>query len=425
MNINAMIYNVPGSAQPPSRPTIDQARAGFGPVLDQLTRPAPAQDNAARATNARVQRDAQDRATASTDQARRAQRDDAQDRSRAADDRREQNAADDRRRERIEERADAAEDRRVQQHQQQRDDTEPAEEFAADDVAATDAQDVSPVSTDAANTADPSAELADAPEVALHAESRSENVAAKNSQAVTQIASTDAQIAAALSQQSGQSGGSATGQGESTATLIDPVQNVSPDATFKLASTAVSNISQGDATAAATQAAAPAGGRIEVQATLATAEPAPPAPLPPTESNSVLGRVARGLHNAIQQNGGTVTMRLNPPELGVLRIELEMHNGTASVRFQTEHTNVRELLNQQLSTLRQGLEGHGVSVERLDVQMAANSSRESHLNQQPDDGRSRGQFSQREGRSSNGSPQGDASRQQPRSFFDEFVDAVA
>lgn len=409
MNINAMIYNVPGSTQPPSRPTIDQARAGFGPVLDRLTRPAPTQDNSGRATDARVQRD------------------DSQDRSRAVDDRREQNAADDRQRERIEDRADAADDRRVQQQQQdqQSDDVAPVEESAADDVAASDVQDVSPIATDAANTADPSAELAEAPELALHAESRSDNVAAKNSQAVTQIASTDAQIAAALSQQSGQSGGSTTGQGESTTTLIDPVQNVSPDATFKLASVAASNISQGDTAAAATQAAAPAGGRIEVQATLATAEPASPAPLPPTESNSVLGRVARGLHNALQQNGGTVTMRLNPPELGVLRIELEMHNGTASVRFQTEHTSVRELLNQQLSTLRQGLEGHGVSVERLDVQMAANSSRESHLNQQTDDGRSRGQFSQREGRSSNGSPQGDASRQQPRSFLDEFVDAVA
>jgi flagellar hook-length control protein FliK len=410
-------------ARQPSGPPTEQASADFEAVFRQRERSYRASGTAPTRELHRAQHDARARAASSDAQTRQTERDDAQQRSVKADDRREQQRIEDRQRQLHEDdqRDDIVDDRHAVAQRDDVNDTPAGADEAGAQAAVADGNEASGNGEATAMVADKSAESADTATVVTRVEVRPATQAANEAAIADATVAAEAQASGSSSQQSNQSNGNSQQASQPVPTVLENTQKSSTDSQFKLGT---QSVAQADVSAA-TPAALPAGGRIEVQSAQPVAQAAPPAPLPQADSDGVLARVARGLHNAVQQNGGTVTMRLNPPELGVLRIELEMNNGTASVRFQTGHSNVRELLNQQLHTLRQGLEGHGVSVERLDVQISSSAARENSFNQQGDDGRSRGQFTQQGNRQGGGSQDdGSSRRQAARSFLDEF-NAVA
>ena len=110
-----------------------------------------------------------------------------------------------------------------------------------------------------------------------------------------------------------------------------------------------------------------------------------------------LGRVARGMRNAINQHGGLVTLRLHPPDLGFVRIEMQIQDGTVRVEITSEHSQVRSLLTQHLGQLRVALESHGLNVERLVTQSPPSAETLDTTNQHnTSDGRSRGAFSEQD-----------------------------
>ncbi|MEM6856067.1 MAG: flagellar hook-length control protein FliK, partial [Planctomycetota bacterium] len=111
-------------------------------------------------------------------------------------------------------------------------------------------------------------------------------------------------------------------------------------------------------------------------------------------------RLTRGLNNAVNQQGGSVTLRLTPPEMGTVRIQLNLQGTNVSAQFHAETDSAQRLLTQQLGQLRTSLESQGLNVERLGVQSISASSNSSSLQQQTNsdnpqsqanaDGRSRG-----------------------------------
>lgn len=157
------------------------------------------------------------------------------------------------------------------------------------------------------------------------------------------------------------------------------------------------------------------------------AEPAQAPQQTPEDTN--VARVARALQQAVKQNGGTVTLRLNPPELGVVRVQMELSNGVASVRFQAEDASVTSMLSRQMITLREALEGRGLKVQRMEaqtlpstpVQSVADTSVERRAESSPDQGRSRGGFT----RGDEGRPRdGDGSRRRADDFSRALVDEI-
>src|SRR5690606_3609689 len=80
-----------------------------------------------------------------------------------------------------------------------------------------------------------------------------------------------------------------------------------------------------------------------------------------------VARVMRGLNGAVNQNGGAVNIRLTPPELGTVRIQMEVVRGVVTAQLTAEHDSVRTLLTHQISQLRHALESQGLVVDRLDV----------------------------------------------------------
>lgn len=78
-------------------------------------------------------------------------------------------------------------------------------------------------------------------------------------------------------------------------------------------------------------------------------------------------QAVRGLTAMLNQRGGAMTMRLDPPELGSMRVQMTIVGGTVSAEFQPGTAQAAALLERHMPALRQSLENQGLSVERLNV----------------------------------------------------------
>jgi flagellar hook-length control protein FliK len=76
---------------------------------------------------------------------------------------------------------------------------------------------------------------------------------------------------------------------------------------------------------------------------------------------------AKGLGILANQRGGAITMRLEPPALGQLRIELQVSQGAVVADFTAATAEARALLEANLGMLRERLESQGLSVERITI----------------------------------------------------------
>ena len=103
--------------------------------------------------------------------------------------------------------------------------------------------------------------------------------------------------------------------------------------------------------------------------------PAGPAPEAADEGRSrTMPGVGRGLETLARQRGGTLTMRLDPPSLGHLKLEMRMDAGRVTVMLTSASDSARSLLRDNLGSLRQALEDRGLAVDRLAVESASRTS---------------------------------------------------
>jgi flagellar hook-length control protein FliK len=77
-------------------------------------------------------------------------------------------------------------------------------------------------------------------------------------------------------------------------------------------------------------------------------------------------RVARAFHS-MSDEGGEVRLRLSPPELGSLRVEVTVRDGVMSARLEAETASARNVLLDNLPALRERLAEQNIKVERFDV----------------------------------------------------------
>lgn len=88
-------------------------------------------------------------------------------------------------------------------------------------------------------------------------------------------------------------------------------------------------------------------------------------------------RVARAIQTANGQEG-TLRLRLSPPELGSLRLEVTVQNGALTAKVEAESPLARSLLLDNLPILRERLEEQGVRVEQFDVDLLDRQTAETH-----------------------------------------------
>ena len=87
----------------------------------------------------------------------------------------------------------------------------------------------------------------------------------------------------------------------------------------------------------------------------------------PIDAARLLHRVARAF--AAAKDGGEVRLRLNPPELGALTLDVRVHEGALIARLEAETTSVCTVLVENLPALRDRLAEQGIRIERFDVDL--------------------------------------------------------
>lgn len=97
-----------------------------------------------------------------------------------------------------------------------------------------------------------------------------------------------------------------------------------------------------------------------------------------TEAEPAPTSILRGISAMVNQRGGAMTMRLDPPELGQLRVQMTISQGVVSAAFQPSTSAAQGLLERNMAALRSALEGQGLTVEKLTVHASTHTS-QSHM----------------------------------------------
>lgn len=111
--------------------------------------------------------------------------------------------------------------------------------------------------------------------------------------------------------------------------------------------------------------------RPQAERTEGPKAPAPPEPPPEArfaEANHE--KIVSGVRGELLPNGGTIKLKLDPPELGSMQVSLHLRDGVMTASFQTSNDEATRLLSHTLSDLRASLEAQGIVVDRLHVQQA-------------------------------------------------------
>jgi flagellar hook-length control protein FliK len=127
--------------------------------------------------------------------------------------------------------------------------------------------------------------------------------------------------------------------------------------------------------------------RLPAQAVVrSTPQQQPPAPLH-VDAARFLQRVAKAFESA-RERGGEIRLRLSPPELGALRVEVNMSEQGLAARVEVETNDARTILLENLPALRERLAEQGLRLERFDVELSQREP-DQHGGNLPDQSRDR------------------------------------
>jgi flagellar hook-length control protein FliK len=109
------------------------------------------------------------------------------------------------------------------------------------------------------------------------------------------------------------------------------------------------------------------------------ASPAPAQlPPPPTAADFAAAnhaQIVNSVHTQLLPNGGSIQLRLDPPDLGTMQVTVRMRDGMMSAEFQASNDQAAKLLSHSLGELKTQLETQGVSVEKLHVSSVPRETR--------------------------------------------------
>ena len=88
--------------------------------------------------------------------------------------------------------------------------------------------------------------------------------------------------------------------------------------------------------------------------------------MPTVDRARFVQRVANAFRSA-QQNDGHIQLRLSPPELGSLRIEIAVRHGVLSANLETETADARQVLLDNLPALRHRLAEQDIRIDKFNV----------------------------------------------------------
>lgn len=117
-----------------------------------------------------------------------------------------------------------------------------------------------------------------------------------------------------------------------------------------------------------TNSAKPSGTAFRIASGPDAAPPAPPeAQFAQANHAAIVGAIG----GQLLPNGGSMHIRLDPPELGAMNVRVEMRDGVMTAAFETTTDQATKLLSHSLGDLKSALEAQGVSVQKLHVRQSS------------------------------------------------------
>jgi len=87
---------------------------------------------------------------------------------------------------------------------------------------------------------------------------------------------------------------------------------------------------------------------------------------------SIVDQVGKQISRSIIRGDQLVTLQLKPPDLGTVRIKMDIKDHILRLSMTAEHHSVKELLLNNIHELKEALVQHGVKLETVDVQINHN-----------------------------------------------------
>jgi len=86
-------------------------------------------------------------------------------------------------------------------------------------------------------------------------------------------------------------------------------------------------------------------------------------------SDKILNKVDNVIKYMATKGTEAVSIRLQPPELGKIHIELTVKNNSIHAKIHTENIAVKEIILTNLDQLKSGIENNGFNINKLDVEV--------------------------------------------------------
>ena len=91
----------------------------------------------------------------------------------------------------------------------------------------------------------------------------------------------------------------------------------------------------------------------------------------------VIDQVGRQISRAVVKGERIIELQLKPPELGMVRVQIDVKNNILRLSMITENSSTKELLLSNVNELRESLVGQGMKVEKIDVEINYNFNQSS------------------------------------------------
>ncbi len=92
-------------------------------------------------------------------------------------------------------------------------------------------------------------------------------------------------------------------------------------------------------------------------------------PAPATLPNYLVDQMGKQISRSILRGDGIVRFQLKPPEMGTVRLEMDLQGNLLKLGVITENSSVKDLLLSSIQELKETLSGQGIKLEKLDVQI--------------------------------------------------------
>jgi len=80
-------------------------------------------------------------------------------------------------------------------------------------------------------------------------------------------------------------------------------------------------------------------------------------------------RVVKAARAVVARGSSTIQLRLDPPDLGTLRIEMKHDSSGLTMQLQATNSRAHQLLQQNAGELRAALEASGIQTNKIDIQL--------------------------------------------------------